>query len=143
MMLCNFGDRPIYAPWALGHARPSPVRARINSRSNSANLPSTAIINRLVGADVSAHVWTRDRKPAFLSVIVPNISKRPRVGCAKRSGHVTIGSSTAFNAASAFGKAGAVGLVSIGCFPEHLVATRFGQLQHPGVDALGVHRNPV
>jgi hypothetical protein len=37
----SLGGRPIWTPRALARARPSPVRARINSRSNSASPPST------------------------------------------------------------------------------------------------------
>jgi hypothetical protein len=49
---------------AVGHrARPSLVRARISSRSNSARPPSTIVIERPCGV-VSAHVSPSDRKPA-------------------------------------------------------------------------------
>jgi len=34
-----FGGRPIFTPRALARLRPSPVRARISSRSNSASKP--------------------------------------------------------------------------------------------------------
>jgi hypothetical protein len=33
----SFGLRPIFTPFALARSRPSPVRALINSRSNSAS----------------------------------------------------------------------------------------------------------
>jgi hypothetical protein len=36
----SLGHRPIFTPFALARARPSPVRARINSRSNSASSPN-------------------------------------------------------------------------------------------------------
>ena len=45
-------------------ARPSPVRARISSRSNSARPPSTVSIKRPCAVVVSAHVSPSDRNPA-------------------------------------------------------------------------------
>jgi hypothetical protein len=36
LLVVSFGLRPILTPFALARSRPSPVRARINSRSNSA-----------------------------------------------------------------------------------------------------------
>ena len=42
----SFGFRPIFTPRATARARPSPVRARISSRSNSARPPRTVSIKR-------------------------------------------------------------------------------------------------
>jgi hypothetical protein len=43
-------------PLAFARCLPSPVRVRINSRSNSANPPNTVSINRPCGVVVSAQV---------------------------------------------------------------------------------------
>src|SRR5262245_25247834 len=48
----------------LGAQRPSPVRARISSRSNSAKPPSTVNISRPCGLVVSAQASLSDLKPA-------------------------------------------------------------------------------
>jgi hypothetical protein len=56
----SLGGRPMYTPRAFARTRPSPVRARINSRSNSAKPPSTVSINRPWGVVVSAHASAND-----------------------------------------------------------------------------------
>jgi hypothetical protein len=88
--------RPILTPSALARSRPSSVRARINSRSNSARPPSTVSISRPCAVVVSAHVSCSERKPAPLPVIDASVFKRSRVERAKaveaRDGeHVTLG----------------------------------------------------
>ena len=50
----SVGGRPIWTPRALARVRPSPVRARINSRSNSARPPTTVDIKRPCGVVVWA-----------------------------------------------------------------------------------------
>jgi hypothetical protein len=42
----NFGFRPKRTPLAIARVRPSPARASISDRSNSARPPSMVIINR-------------------------------------------------------------------------------------------------
>jgi hypothetical protein len=54
----------------LARSRPSPVRARISSRSNSASPPSTVSIKRPCGVVVSAHASPSDRNPAPTFAIV-------------------------------------------------------------------------
>ena len=53
-----------FTPRSLARLRPSPVRARINSRSNSARPPSTVSISRPWALVVSAHASLSDLKPA-------------------------------------------------------------------------------
>jgi hypothetical protein len=72
-----------------------PVRARIKSRSNSANPPSTVSINRPCDVLVSAHVSPSDLKPAFLAVIAASVFKRSRVDRASQSSRVTVSTSPA------------------------------------------------
>jgi hypothetical protein len=68
LLLLMMGERrlaPILTPFATARSRPSPVRARINSRSNSASPSSTVSIRRPYAVVVSAHVSLRERKPAL------------------------------------------------------------------------------
>jgi hypothetical protein len=62
----SFGLRPRLLPAALARARPSPVRVRINSRSNSARPPRTVSIKRPCAEVVSAHASPSERKAGFL-----------------------------------------------------------------------------
>jgi hypothetical protein len=50
----SFGLRPKITPLAFARARPSPVRVRISSRSNSARPPSTVSMRRPCAVVVSA-----------------------------------------------------------------------------------------
>jgi len=75
----SFGLRPRMTPLAFARSRPSPVRVRISSRSNSANPPNTVSISRPCAVVVSAHVSLRDLKPAPFSAIVPSRLRRSRV----------------------------------------------------------------
>jgi hypothetical protein len=75
----SFGLRPIFTPRALARSRPSPVRTRMRSRSNSASPPSTVSINRPCDVVVSAHVSPSDRNPASLAVMVARVFNRSRV----------------------------------------------------------------
>ena len=52
----DLGGRPIFTPRALARSRPSLVRARMRSRSNSARPPSTVNISRPCDVVVSARV---------------------------------------------------------------------------------------
>jgi hypothetical protein len=115
--------RPIFTPRALARARPSPVR--ISSRSNSARPRSTVSIRRPWALVVSAHVSTRDRKPAPLSVIEAMVFWRSRVELVKR-----------------LAKLAAVRLGSAGRLAEHLLASGLGELAHLRLDALAVRRYP-
>jgi hypothetical protein len=78
----SFGSLPSFTPFATARARPSLVRARIKSRSNSAKPPSTVSIKRPCAVVVSAHVSPSDRKPAPLlgdrSQCVQQIARRSR-----------------------------------------------------------------
>src|SRR3954471_22507475 len=51
----SFGRRPRFTPRAFARCLPSAVRARVRSRSNSANPPSTVNISRPCDVVVSAH----------------------------------------------------------------------------------------
>src|SRR6516164_5826812 len=86
----SFGLRPRLCPFALARARPSLVRARISSRSNSARPPKTVSIKRPCAVVVSAHASAKDRKPAFRSVIASSVFNRSRVDRARRSSRVTV-----------------------------------------------------
>jgi tetratricopeptide (TPR) repeat protein len=92
--------RPIFCPRATARARPSPVRARIRSRSNSARPPSTVSIKRPCDVVVSAHVSPSDLKPAFLAVIAASLFNRSRVDRARRSSLVTVSTSPASSTSS-------------------------------------------
>jgi len=81
----SFGLRPSRTPRAFARSRPSPVRARISSRSNSAKPPSTVSINRPCGVVVSAQASFRDRKPALRSPMAASVFRRSRVVRASRS----------------------------------------------------------
>jgi hypothetical protein len=65
-------------PRALASLRPSPVRARISSRPNSARPLRTVSIRRPWAVVVSAQVSLRDRKPAFRPVIVARVLREDR-----------------------------------------------------------------
>jgi hypothetical protein len=80
---------------ATARARPSPVRALINSRSNSAKPPRTVSIRRPCAVVVSAQVSPRDRNPAFFPVIAARVLSRSRVDRARRSSLVTMSTSPA------------------------------------------------
>ena len=79
------GGRPKRTPRALARVRPSPVRARISSRSNSARPPKTVSINRPCAVVVSAHVSCRDLKPAPASAMAANVLSESLVDLANRS----------------------------------------------------------
>ena len=89
LVAVSFGGRPMWTPRALARSRPSPVRARISSRSNSASPPSTVSINRPCGVVVSAHASPSERNPAPAFAIVSRMFKRSRVDRASRSSRVT------------------------------------------------------
>jgi hypothetical protein len=98
----SVGGRPIWTPRALARVRPSPVRARINSRSNSARPPRTIGIKRPCGVVVSAHVSPRERNPAPAFATVSRMFKRSRVDRANRPRRVTSNVSPAPRACNAF-----------------------------------------
>src|SRR4030095_5071479 len=77
----------------LARLRPSPVRPRISSLSNSAKPPSTVSISLPCGVVVSAQTFLRLRKPASRSPTVAKTFNKSRVDRAKRSRHVTISTS--------------------------------------------------
>src|SRR5262249_56658789 len=72
-------------PRAFARARPSPVRARISSRSNSARPPRTVSISRPWAVVVSAQASLRLLKPAPRSEIAAMTLRRSRVERASRS----------------------------------------------------------
>jgi hypothetical protein len=98
----------------LARERPSPMRARISSRSNSANPPRTVSIRRPCALVVSAHVSPSEWNPALRSVIVARVFRRSRVELVER-----------------LEKLAAVGLGAADYLAEHLLASdlgRFGAL---------------
>ena len=76
-------------PRALARSRPSPVRVRMSSRSNSANPARTVSISRPCGEVVSAHESRRERKPAPRSPTAARVLRRSLVDRARRSRRVT------------------------------------------------------
>jgi hypothetical protein len=85
----NLGRLPMATPLAFARSRPSPVRARISSRSNSAKPPRMVSIKRPCAVVVSAHVSRSDLKPAPFSATAPSVLRRSLVDLAKRSSLVT------------------------------------------------------
>jgi hypothetical protein len=82
-------------------SRPSPVRARMSSRSNSARPARTVSIRRPCALVVSAHVSRNDRKPAPLPPIAARVLRRSRIDLASRSSRVTRRTSPSLRASSA------------------------------------------
>ena len=72
-------------PLALARSRPSLVRLRINSRSNSAKPPRTVSINLPCAVVASAQVSRSDLNPAPLSATTPIRLRRSLVDQASRS----------------------------------------------------------
>ena len=85
----SFGGRPMWTPRDRARFLPSPVRARIRSRSNSARPPSTVSINLPCAVVVSAHASANERKPAPAFAIASMMLRRSRVDRASRSSRVT------------------------------------------------------
>jgi hypothetical protein len=111
----DLGGRPIFTPRALARSRPSLVRARMRSRSNSARPPSTVSISRPCNVVVSAHVESirmsgvftprrleRDRQH-FRLPTQGTISQRAAGAChrARESGSVAAGARRVWSTASA------------------------------------------
>ena len=82
--------RPNLTPGACARFLPSPVRARISSRSNSARPPSTVSISRPCGVVVSAQVFSTERKPAPDLAKASRTFNRSRVDLARRSRRETM-----------------------------------------------------
>jgi len=74
-----YADEPKRTPRSFARLRPSPVRARISSRSNSAKPPNTVNISRPCGLVVSAQVSFSERKPAPRFVMASMTLSRSRV----------------------------------------------------------------
>ena len=89
------GGRPILTPRALARSRPSLVRARMRSRSNSARPPNTVNMSRPCDVVVSAQASLSERKPAFRSAMAASVFSRSLVERARRSSRVTISTSPA------------------------------------------------
>jgi hypothetical protein len=75
-----FGLRPIFTPRALARSRPSPVRARISSRSNSAEKAhlSQAVFARHLNLTVG-HVSQLERgakRPTGAALVLLNVIRR-------------------------------------------------------------------
>ena len=134
----SFGLRPIFTPRAFARSRPSPVRARIRSRSNSASPPSTVSISRPCDVVVSAHASPSDRKPAFLPVMAARVFNRSRVDRASRSSRVTISTSPASSASITRRSCARSVLAPLAHVAEHLLASGLGQLPHLCVNALAL-----
>src|SRR5271168_4116877 len=116
--------RPKLCPRAFARSRPSPVRARINSRSNSASPPSTVSIKRPCAVVVSAHVSWSERNPAPLPVIAASVFRRSPVE-ARHHQHVAFGELVERAA-----QLNAVGLRAAGRFPQDLLGSGGAQLLH-------------
>jgi hypothetical protein len=84
--------RPNFTPLALARSLPSPVLARISSRSNSAKPPRTVSISLPCGVVVSAQASFSDLKPARALAIASRMSWS-RVERASRSNRVTTSTS--------------------------------------------------
>jgi hypothetical protein len=91
--LVSFDGLPMWMPAAFARLMPSPVRARISSRSKSAMPPITVSISRPCAVVVSAHGSPRDLKPAPALPIRSRRLRRSRVERARRSSRVTISTS--------------------------------------------------
>jgi len=65
----SFGGRPNLTPRPLARVRPSPVRARISSRSNSARPPSTVSISRPCGVGPFADCFPQPLARGPLEVV--------------------------------------------------------------------------
>src|SRR3984893_10653041 len=138
----SFGGRPILCPRATARARPSPVRARIKSLSNSARPPSTVSIKRPCDVVVSAHVSPRDLKPAFLAVIAASVFNRSRVDRARRVEPGDCKHVADVEHLEQSAKLCAVGLRAARHFEEDFFASGLGELAHLAVNALAVRRYP-
>ena len=77
-------------PRACARFLPSPVRARISSRSNSAKPPRTVSITRPCDVVVSAQASLRERKPAPALATTSSTFSKSRVDLASRSRRETI-----------------------------------------------------
>src|SRR5712691_2177152 len=98
--------RPNRTPRSFARLRPTPVRARINSRSNSARPPSTVSISRPWALVVSAQASLRLLKPAPRSAIAAITLSRSRVDLASRSSRVTTSTSPGSSRPIAFTSSG-------------------------------------
>ena len=122
----NFGVRPNFTPRALACSRPSLVRLRINSPSNSANPPRTVSIKRPCAVVVSAHASSP-------------LSSRTRT---RRSEHVTVTESlVASEPHKRRSWAGSV-FAPLYYVPKHLPATGGGAVLRLRVTALAIGRCP-
>ena len=97
----SFGRRPSLTPRAFARTRPSLVRERMRSRSNSARPPNTVSMSRPCDVVVFAHVSRTDRNCASFSARAASTLSRSRVDRAKRSRRVTISTSPAWSEAIA------------------------------------------
>jgi hypothetical protein len=138
LVIGEFEFRPHFHALRLGAFRPSPVRARINSRSNSASPPSTVNIRRPCAVVVSAHVSPRDLNPAFFAAIAATVLRRSRVDRASRSGvHIAF-----VERRQCAAQSGAVGPCAACCFTKDFLGSGLAQLLHLRVNALAVCRYP-
>jgi hypothetical protein len=83
----NFG--PNLIPDCLALCRPSLVRRRIKSLSNSATPDKTVSISLPIAVDVLAHGSARERKLASLAAVDFTMFSRSKVDLARRSSRVT------------------------------------------------------
>ncbi len=118
------------------------MRARINSRSNSARPPSTVSIRRPWGVVVSAHVSPSERKPACLPVIAARVLRRSRVERASRSSRVTHEHVAGVELVEHSAELRPVGLCSARHFAEYLFGSGGSQCRELRIDALTVRRYP-
>src|SRR5438128_5414577 len=90
----------------MARLRPSPVRSRINSRSNSAMAASSVESSRPCGLDVSHNGSPSDRNAAPALLMRSMTSSSSRVDLPSRSSLVTVTISPGFNAAMSLASCG-------------------------------------
>jgi hypothetical protein len=129
------GFLPSLTPFATARARPSPVRARISSCSNSAKPASIVSIRRPCGVVVSAKagLLLGDRRQD-----VEQVARRSRQAIEPRHQKHVAGVELVERTA----KLGAIGRRAAGRLTPHLLRAGGPQLLHLRVDALAVRRYP-
>jgi len=140
-VLGKFRRSPHVDARALARSRPSPVRARINSRSNSAKPAKHGEHQPPVRGRRVRHASPSERKPAPFSAICASVLRRSRVERARRSRRVTRSVSPSSRARNRSRQFPPLGLGSAGRLPKHLLGSGGAKLLHLSVDALAVRRD--
>src|SRR5262249_13027847 len=135
------GGRPKRTPCAFARARPAPVLARINSRSNSARPPSAVSISRPCGVVVSAQASPSDLKSAPALPTASRMLSKPRAPGEpvepRHHQHVA-----GFEAFDHFGQLGPVGLRATDLLRVDLYAAGGPELCILRGEALAVRAHP-